>query len=150
MACNSWGIKCIWFGLRRSSFLGPFTTDFPQGKKVGWGASLNQMVFFWRHKEALWWRLFKEQAESPPGQLGNKANLNAKPSWPPLKGRNEMASLLTSHYRICSSLRLPSLLKKHFYCPSLSMELLFILWDLCLFWKSPPHDELAACPSGIS
>lgn len=43
-------------------------------------------------------------------------------------GRNEIASLLTSHNLLCSSLRLSCLPKEHFYCPFLSVELLFILW----------------------
>ena len=44
-------------------------------------------------------------------------------------GRNEIASLLTSHNLLCSSLRFSCLPKEHFYCPFLSVELLFILWD---------------------
>ena len=44
-------------------------------------------------------------------------------------GRTEIASLLTSHNLLCSSLRFSCLPKEHFYCPFLSVELLFILWD---------------------
>lgn len=68
------------------------------------------------------------------------------PDPPPLRGRhemgrNEIASLLTSHNLLCSSLRLSCLPKEHFYCPFLSVELLFILWGSTQMlpppWSSP-------------
>ena len=37
---------------------------------MGWKASVNQMVSFRRHKEALWWRLWKGHRQNLPEAVG--------------------------------------------------------------------------------